>query len=280
MNQPSENLQSLINILYHRAKLWLGGLLRCDALTYLAGISAFFLHDVPWEVPAASIIIVLVVEAISSRVDSLSELAEKLKRWHELSEGFGVHPSKDELADISVAIDGSLPTKYELLLTAGLMFASTAPIGSDHALENLCESAWSSKHLSKFCAGWLTTVCIITGVSALVVLLFLATSAATGGHASTLVAKCISATFSFIVSVGVVKSLLVFFRFSRESGEIESEATRLRNRGNVSEFETMRLLGDYQLLRASSPVIPTWVWRIKRNKLNKLWKQYKNNQKD
>jgi hypothetical protein len=141
-------------------------------------------------------------------------------------------------------------------------------------LENLSESSWYTKQNARWCAAALRNLFIGSGLTALIVLLVVASSARTGATSND-VARCVASTLAFLVSVGVLKSWLAFERYARECARIDEEAERLLNAAPVTALDAHRLLSEYQLIRASAPAIPTIVWSKRRDKLNDTWNDLK-----
>jgi len=268
-------LQNLINIHYHKAKVWTGWLVAAEILIYMAGVVAVFLPNVPLEYPAVALVIVLITTRISIKAEKFKWVAESLKRQFEYCEGFGQPPSRGQLADLRASVDCTLSDKFDALLKEGLNYSSEQPLGHRRSLENLCESAWFSKHLAGWCSEKLRALFVVCIIGAVVILLIVASSAPVGNHVATLIAKCVSSTLTFLVSIGILRSWLAYADFSKEAGSLETEAQRLLEDKSAGAFEAQRLLAEYQLLRATSPSIPTWVWKIRRKTLNQNWAELK-----
>jgi len=154
-----------------------------------------------------------------------------------------------------------------------LIFSSGKPVGPSRVVENLVETAWFTKHLAGSCRNIFFAVFVVSLILSVVLLLITASSAAQVSSRLA-AAKCVSATLTFLISVGVLREWLSFLEFSKNAGEIEAEAERLC-RGDVTEFEAQRLLAEYQMIRAAAPLIPTVAWKIRRDALNEAWKQLK-----
>jgi hypothetical protein len=43
----------------------------------------------------------------------------------------------------------------------------------------------------------------------------------------------------------------------------------------LENVDVLKLWQDYQLARASAPIVPTWIWKKREKKLNKLWLTYR-----
>jgi len=219
-------LEELTTLHYKRAKTWTGWHLGMEAVIYLSGVAVVFFPKLPVEYPAVALVLVLITAMVSAKAEKFKGVAETLKRRHEYWQGFGVAPSRDQLADLRLGAGRNLPPALEKLLREGLTFSSDKPSGAERVLENLSESSWFSKHLANWCSDRLGELFIAAIGLAVIVLLTVASSAGTG-HAGSGVAKCVSSSLAFLMSVGVLRSCLDFSRFSREAGDIEAEAQRL-----------------------------------------------------
>jgi hypothetical protein len=271
-------LEQLINVHYDKAKIWTGWILIAQIVIYLAGVAAVFAPKLPLAYPAVALVLVLVNSWLSARATKFQLTAELLKRQHEYWQGFGQPPLPGQLADLRVEMGETLSEEADGLLREGLKYSSGERPGPERVLENLSESAWFSKHLAGWCSDRLSKLFVASAIVAVVILLIVATSLA-GNQVGTIIAKCVSSTLTFLVSVGVLNSWLAFGRFQREAASIEAEAQRLLKHGTVVPFEAQRLLSEYQLLRASAPMIPTWVWTTRRRALNQTWDELKRSTK-
>ncbi len=59
---------------------------------------------------------------------------------------------------------------------------------------------------------------------------------------------------------------------SRKAEKIDGDACGCWQRMSRALFEAQRLLTEYQVARASAPLIPTWIWKIHRNSTNEDYK--------
>ncbi len=267
-------LEKLVNLHFKKAKVWGGTHVLLQVLLYLAGVVAVFVPSVTTSYPPVALVLALIGAWLSGQASKFKGVADSLKRQHEYWQGLGPSPPTGLLADMRVNITGDLSEEENRLLREGLTFSSSKAVGPARVLENLSESTWFTKHLAGWCATALCTVFVLTLTGAVILLLV---SAASLGDLTVRVAaaKCVAATFTFLLSIGVVRSWLAFSRYSQKAGEIEAEAQRLLKTGNADTLTAQRVLGEYQLLRASAPLIPTWVWEWQRNKLNDNWRELK-----
>ncbi len=278
MAKPTESAHApriVAKTIYNEAKLFWSFSLFLKVLAAALGIvfvlSAFSGVMVPWILA----IIAIVAECCHWRSEILKGRAEQLTRRIEFFDGLGWTISNADLADLLTKISSR---KRKALLSAVKenYFASSSSVGSKRALENLQESAWWSKDL----AGIMLTVCAAVTVCATLGSLFSLGIAVTATKSiATLenASRIIAAVLSLIVSLGLVRIMSGYFVFSRRSEQIERVAAGLLNE-TVSELEVVKLLHDYQIARASAPLIPDWIWKFRRDTLNELWTQYRKDQ--
>ena len=261
-----------MNICFAKAKFWSMAKWLIEVALFVGGVIAVFVPAISHEYPPAALVTALILAGVSARTEKLKGLAETLKRDHEYWQGFGRTPSLSRLADLQVCT-GKLSEAENQLLRQGLIFSSDKTAGPARVVENLVESAWFTKHLSGWCRNLFFGVFVISLILSVVLLLITAFSVAQVSSRLA-AAKCVSATLTFLISVGVLREWLSFMEFSKNAGEIEAEAERLSHR-EITEFEAQRLLAEYQMIRAAAPLIPTFVWKLRRETLNETWKQLK-----
>jgi hypothetical protein len=264
-------LGTIVNRAYDRAKRWAGANLVLQAGLFLAGVAAIFWPFLTLSYPPLAVLTALAGAEVARRATNFKELAEEAKRLHELVSGFGNKPTGCQLADLNHSLRNELSPEQAALLKQGITYASSEPCGPRRALENLCESAWFTKHLANHCAVWVGWTFISSLVVAISLLLWLACSHAGTGSAE-LGAQCIAATFTFLISVGMVVSWVEYLKLAQKAKEVDAEADRLLASANPSAFEVHCSLTEYQVARASAPLIPTWIWKLYRDSLNNDWK--------
>lgn len=278
LSEPAINLQLKEALLvsesytFARAKKWLGFLLGLQCFIFVTGVAAIFIPAATLSYPYIAFSIAALNTWVSQRVAQLKGAADDCKRKHELYDGFGVAPSGKWLANFRLANPGALKTAEENLLRKGITYASSELPGPRRILENVVESSWFSHHLARWCATALAWGIFITGIF-LVAVLFYLTSSTEQAESRDAAARAIAATFLFVISLGMIRALLSYQGFSRKADKCDDDATDLLNAaGEPADYDALRILNDYQMARASAPMIPTWVWKILRDRLNENWK--------
>jgi hypothetical protein len=269
-SNPRAVLQELVSVTFAKAKRWSGAALALQMAVFIGGIVAVFTPPVSTRYPWVALPIALIGVWIGATGARYKGIAEGLKREHEYLDGFGKKPSTRRLANLRIEISDELKLHLATLLREGISYASESTTGPTRMLENLCESAWFSQHLAAFCAVCLRA-CFVVTISIAATLLLLCATTLTGMPVGVAAAKCVSATILFIISIGTLRGWLSFHSFSVKSEQIDAEASSLLAAGTPDCFEVQRLLAEYQVSRTSTPLIPTWVWRVRRHHLNTNW---------
>ena len=149
-------------------------------------------------------------------------------------------------------------------------FASSEPPGPIRLLQNLEESAWWTMHLSRL----MFRVAFGTLVAVIFLALFaLYAMVAVHQHVieGEVVAEIIVGVVSLGIAVGLVKRCFGVSELAERAEKTAEAAGRLLAQGNPSELEAVILLAEYQVARATSPLLPTILWSRKRDALNHLW---------
>lgn len=264
-----EILKRLVITAFDKAKWWSMTTIAIQASIFLVGLVAIFVPKITTSYPWVGLPLAVVGAWVATKGSGYKSVAEQLKRQQELSDGFGRKLSAAQLSDIKHQLGNDLPEDKHLVLKQGVTYASASEKGPKRVLENLIESAWFSKHLSAVCVKILTTVTVLALISSISALFWSlenisATTDAIGAS------RFIASTLIFALSVGLVRSLRGYQSFHDKCVTIESQAQN--QMASDDNFEALRILAEYQLARAGAPMIPTWVWKLRKDQLNEDWK--------
>ena len=271
---PEEVLHSLVNAAYDRAKFWAGFVHLSQTVLFVGGVVAVFTSRFSLAYPWVAVPVAMICSILAAYASECKGLAESLKRRLENWSGFGRPLSTRMLADFRQKLPGGLAPEFDQLLREGNTYASPEQPGPRRSAQNLSESAWFSHHLAGWCASALGVILFLTLCSSLSLLLYSAISVPST-TAAVLAAKCISATLLFMLSGGAWRAWRSYMSFSTRAKEIAAEAADLAAEDATDVGEVQRLWGEYQLARASAPLIPTWVWRLRRRRLDEDHKNFR-----
>jgi hypothetical protein len=87
------------------------------------------------------------------------------------------------------------------------------------------------------------------------------------------ISRVVTSLITLVLSLGIVRLMLGYYAFSRKSGRVEDSADKLLNTENIDQIDAVKLMSEYHVARATAPVMPTWMWKLKRDELNKLWSE-------
>lgn len=252
----------------------------CLRLVVFSGsiLAIFISLDFLW-LPIAAFLLSIAVEFVAWRAEALSGKADELKRIYEYADGFGQKLTVRDLSNLKAAALGEdTGDSFEFLLQ-GNIFASKRETGAYRVIENLMQSSWFSFHLARisaFCYLWLIVFLFFVSL----VTLFYSVNFLTEHEELKGVGKLVTTVILLIFSLGLVRKCLGLFSFSTAAKETDGACEQALERGEVPEAPALRLLYDYQLARALSPSIPTWVWGRNRDRLNRLWDERINDNTD
>ena len=270
-DEAEEILTDLIGVAYHKAKVWRTWSIVLKSAIFAYGLVAIFIPNLTVAYSLVMLAVVALTVWIEIKSGEYKGIAESLKRKHELLEGFNKKPSIGELTHLKMDLPDKLSDKLATLSKLGIAFASKKPKGARRVLENLCECGFFSHHEAKFCANGLMAIFTLTLIASIVLLYICAACVSVAPVAAT-IAKCISSVLAFLVSIGVLKSLLAYNSFSRKAKTTEDRAAAMLSApGHPEEGDVHALLTEYQIARGSAPLIPTWVWKRLSPKLNAQW---------
>lgn len=136
-------------------------------------------------------------------------------------------------------------------------------------VENIRESAWWSKRLSSGMV--LIETVLIIFIAGIALLIF---RAAIHSGTSSLIPEDITelavAALTFLLTKGPLTRVLGFRRFRTEASRIVERAELLlKDKRYITEADAIEIAGGYHIIRKGSPRIPSWWWKIRRNRLNK-----------
>lgn len=258
---------------YDSAKSWWG-----FSLSLKVGAAAFGIYSVllgngsslvPWTIAG----IAFLSELSQWRSDALKSRAEGLQRKIDFHNSLGWPISRSDMSDHLVKVSG----KTREAITKAVeekYFASEELPSPKRALENLLESSWYSKDLT----GWMVTICcVLMGIFVISSFAALITSISTIRDYNALqsVSRTVAAALSLLVSLGLLRLTIGYSNFCKKSEQTEHKAGSQLKAGTLDQIEAVKLWHEYQLSRASAPLIPDWIWKKRSPILDPLWKEYR-----
>jgi hypothetical protein len=212
--------------------------------------------------------LMLVSWIISINSDRLNALAQRLHRLREFKDSYGWTITAEDRADILGDLPNRVKEEAKRLKPDDTYYGSKAPPGAIRAARNLRESAyWSTRQSARMFQG--SAFLSLMGVVATIIILFVALHNAGG---TDLKSRDDIATFALGIltvgsNVGIWTACLRYSQFAREAKQTVTRANRLLEKGNPSVEQTVLAWGDYQLVRAGSPPLPSWLYKFLRQEI-------------
>jgi hypothetical protein len=272
--QPDYDLRSLSNKVYELAKKWLVGSTILRMSVFVIGILALLSQDLSKLSPFILAFLTAAAEYCTYQSNDQQSVAETLRRKTDMEDALGWPISRAELSDVLIRIPPKVAMTLRPVVSTQPYFASKQPVGPTRALENLQESAWWSKHLAEkmgYVYLWSMIVLIAISVAVLII------SILTVNNFSVLsnIGRAVTSTIMLIFSLSLIRFTRGYFRFSQRCQRIEDQASELLQHETPTEVQAAKIMNEYHLSRASAPILPTWIWKCHRDRLNKIWRDYR-----
>lgn len=271
-SNPLPSPYALAKALDDCAKLWWGVSLGAKGLGFLTG--AFISVLPPEPVPFIVAAFTLVAELCSYRSDAVKSTAQQFRRKLDLQDGFGWQIPSTDLSDLCVRCSSWVKQRARTHPVNEPYFASTDQPGPMRALKNVCESAWWTKHLAQRIATYCWTTMVL-GIILSFGILIVALQATSTHSTQVNAAQMVTAFLMLFLSLGLVKLALGYGGLSKNSESSEKAADRALQ-GTPDELGAFKVLYDYHLHRAAGPLLPTWLWKMRKDDLNQSWNDYRN----
>ena len=253
---------------FGQAKKSFFSLIGIQATVGAAGLWGVFWPPLALIISCPLFVVVLAVVTIFLQMLTIrfSDSAESMKRIHERHTNFGVLPAGITFAEAARQFGTELSDKQQKDLDEGREVSSTQPAGVRRSMENLRESSFHTSDQSAFVAKWLFAASgLVAFLAVLILLLYLPKASANSGQAA---AQSVSALVSLFVSSGLLTSAWQYLKMGTAASRATGDAIQLLKRTEISADEASALWQEYQLARATSPPVPTFVWRMRRKTNN------------
>lgn len=262
---------------FNLAKFWLMLATICGGVIVIIDIFSILSNQLNKVFAIIAAIFVVLNAVFIWQSDRLRENAETMLRKFETYNSLGWGISGREIASLLAGA----PHKVKQAARSTeeyTYFASESIKNPNKLLENLEESTWWSKHLARRMAKYVGAFGIAT-MSLAFVSLIAALQSSLPNATSENIAKIIISIIVFMFSGGYIRMAFDYNLFANQASMIEETAFRLRTEKEVLEIEAIKLLHDYQIDRANSPLLPSWLWKTMNKELNLLWNERLNSEK-
>ena len=240
---------------------------------FAVGVVAVFSPQRSGSVPYIVFALAIASELVQWRSDVAKSQSDALLRKLDFCRSFGGEISEADKRDIVSYVPKPLREKFRREAAVDTYFESREPPGARKAAENLAESAWYSRELAGYMVTFSIIVIVLVVLAAVGALIFASNNVSSS---TTLrgMSRVVTAWLLLIFSLGLFRNAWGYYKFRERSDRSYGMARHLL----TSEVTTEDALGqwhEYQVGRASSPLIPDWLWNWKEDELNDAWSRAK-----
>ena len=264
INKPDTICTKVFDI----AKSYFNRSIFCKIMVYVVGVTSLFIKDKYSIIPMVAMLLVIMSEYLQYKSDTYKGIAESLRRKLDFMHSFGWSIPIKDLSNVLL----ELPPNIEKQIIAAPeenYFMSNGEIGVVKSLENLEESSWWSKHLTE--TAFNINLGVIAVVAVLLVVAFY-TSLNVSPDQQDLpkISKILTSSIMVLFTVGLVRTTIGYSRFHKKSEQIDTSIPDKLKSSTLGVPDCVKLWSEYHVARAASPLIPTIIWKLRRDRLNAL----------
>jgi len=238
-------------------------------LVFGLGVWAVFLGEPPRYLPQLVLGIALAAEFMQLRSDILKGKAERLLRKLDICRSFGNELSPADLRELIYDVPKPVRQRFQHETVEESYFASTADVGPRRAVENLVESAWYTGKLATLMARLYTGLIVVLASTAIVALV-VSSREFSDVLRREYVTRVVTSWLLLIVSLSMLRAAWGYSRMAQHSDRTMTACEHLGS--VVTERDALSQWHEYQVARASCPLIPKWLWDLKGESLDDAWR--------
>lgn len=247
-----------------KAKLWWKSANILNILIILAGFISNVLPNCSFILTCISTVFILLYYFFQLFSDTAKDRAEWLHRQFEMQDSLGW---KIDIKNVMEVLMLSKKTKDNTDNQTNY-FDSKRPKSTKRLVENFAQSAVYSKIQSGFMAKIIFAISLVLMLLSVAGLLYFFQTENTSKN---LISFAFLTVIQFLVATGYIRLALDYFKFSNSADKIAERAFSMLKTKSPNKEEAIKLAHDYQIERAAAPLIPEWVWKHFKNKLNEHW---------
>jgi len=273
-SNPKYDARALDRVLFELSKKWWLLAAVCRLVVFVVSVVVILAGIIPRVAPFITVTLSIAAELSLWQSSRIQDTAEALLRKLDSYDSFGWPISGVEMSDLLARIPSRIRSGLSAQGVGEEYFASGEGLGFTRAVENIQESAWWSKHLAAR-SGLLCFLVTCVTVAVSFALLIVSIETIRNFDVLSNIGRVVTSTIALIFSFGLFRLTAGHYGFSRKAAQVEKEADLLLRYGYVDSVQALKAAHEYQLARATAPLIPTWVYNSMRSELDDLWVRYR-----
>jgi hypothetical protein len=265
-----ETARYLARYYFDLTKRWWGYTWIAKLAVFVIGIPAMFLTENSAWFAVITGLFTFLGEAASIRSTEKKSVAEQLLRKLDFNESFGWPISQLEIADAVVSLGRKGQSTIDIEMKSTPYFASASDVGWRRSMENLQESAWWSKHLSRSMGSIMLALAVGLSVISVLLLIFFSLMSSAAGTLTT-VNRVVISVLLLMGSLDLIPLARNYNSFTQRCAASEKAATELLNSDSDETVRAIKIWNEYHLARSTAPLIPSRLWSWKEPGLNQAW---------
>lgn len=258
--QLSPNLDGWRAAFFSSAKkLWFGGLIMAYVAILALPISAFC-HGTRWAGAIVALLLSTVGMAFRAWSDSIRGDADTLHRANELNRGIGHPIAPSTISDLHHRHSRLARSAEKHQKEHASYYEHDGEPSASLLTAMLRESAWWTSRLAATMRNYIRIAAVVGLIAPAIVLLLDMDQA-------------VRAYGALACAVMLIDLFHLGSRYERlRAGcDLAFKALDQVHRTGTTEREALILATDYQTVRASGPLLPDWLWKRQRKRLQEAW---------
>lgn len=252
---------------FAKAKRLFGFALIVKILIFVIGLYGLSNPSLQNYLPLMILLLSLTSETFSIISDKYKSQGEKLLRALDLRLSFGSAIPKTIELELNEQI--AKKKRKEFTEEEDTYFASTAPAGPKKALENLRESSWYSKKEANTML-IIYNVLTITLITLSLIAVIIASKAIMNPEIRNQTTNTSTSFLMLLISLWMIKGGYSYFKMREMCDKFFISSDSLLKH-EINEEDAKRLWNEYHLYRATFPLLPEWLWKLKGESLERAW---------
>lgn len=254
----SKALLTFNQYIMERAKFYWNWAKWCQVIILLFGLATILTNQAPLLLSALAFLLTISSALLKYHSDELKDQSQELFRMYEFWDGLDEAMQAYELRDLEITIPKKLNRRLVASSQIENYFSSKEKPGTKRLLDNLEESSWWTWQVA-----YSTTIfyVLISSIVALlaIVLLLLAFQMQPSQLQTEAYTRAFLSALAFVFTGGYVRNAAEFWRLQEKARLTTQKARQLKHNSQIEKVRAIKLLHNYQINRAISPLIPTFI---------------------
>lgn len=274
-NAQQDQLRLISSGAFERAKRFWRYSLFCKASLFAIGLISILFNLFPSFVPILILILEVISELLSWNSDNYKDKSEYLLRKLDFRDSLGWQISRSELSDLYIESENLQDDALDIGVNQSYFSSTEEDDRGRRLLENIQESAWWSKHLTRrMYTIYFYSVILLTFVSMSLLLFTILNIEKINNQVVPKIGEISISILMLIFSLNIIRTVFAYSNFYQQCKDTEETIENLLESTESIEIEkAIKIVHEYQICRNTAPLIPSFIYERMKQKLNEKWQQ-------